>query len=160
VIAFVLIALIVGFLLLHNGNDANTPVVDQTTPTHHRTHTASSQPTQPTSSTTTDNTVQVDPADYVGRDFHAVSDELSRLGLQVQLDQLDNDGTHTPDAVTSVNPSGAVPKGSVVTVKYWGPAPATSAPTTPTSAPTTTTSSAALPPLTPPANQNQGGATG
>jgi serine/threonine protein kinase len=136
VAAFVAIAILIAWLLLRGGDQPTT----YTPPTR---HTHSSQPTQPTSSATTEDTlVNVDPSDYIGRDFHDVYDELTGLGLNVTLDEVTNDGTHTAGTVSSVNPSGQLQKGTLVTVQYYGqPAPTSSAPTTPasSSAPATTT---------------------
>ncbi|GAB2979791.1 serine/threonine-protein kinase [Nocardioides montaniterrae] len=132
VLVLVVIALLIAWLLLRGGGD-NTPTTYTSSPparTHH------TKPTAPSSSAAT--TVTVDPNAYIGRDFHDVYDDLTGLGLDVTLDQVDNDGTHTADLVSGVNPSGKVPVGSLVTVQYYGPAPATSSAAPTTSAPPTT----------------------
>ncbi|HWU23460.1 MAG TPA: PASTA domain-containing protein, partial [Nocardioides sp.] len=135
VAAFVLIAVLLAYLLLH-GNGGGTPATYQTTPATHATK-RSSAPTTPTSSATTDNVIQLDAADYVGRDFHVVDTELSGKGLNVQLQPQANDGTHTAGIVTQISPSGAVTKGQIITVTYWDNPPTSSAPTTPATTPTT-----------------------
>jgi serine/threonine-protein kinase len=139
VAAFVLIAVLIIWLLLRGGEQpaSDTP---PTTPTTH--HPTASTPTRPTSApTTASDLVTVDPADYIGRDIHQVQPELSDLGLNVQLDEVPNDGSHTTNTVSGVNPYGQLHQGQLVTVHYYGQPPATtsSAPTTPTtsSAPTT-----------------------
>ncbi|HWU23453.1 MAG TPA: hypothetical protein VN088_18075, partial [Nocardioides sp.] len=134
VAAFVLIAVLLAYLLLH-GN-GGTPATHQTPPPTHAT-TRSSTPTTPTSSATTADVIQLDAADYVGRDFHPVDTELSGLGLNVQLQPQANDGTHTAGIVTQISPSGAVTKGQIITVRYWDNPPTSSAPTTPPTTPTT-----------------------
>ncbi|GAB4001547.1 serine/threonine-protein kinase [Nocardioides ultimimeridianus] len=140
VAAFVLIALLLAYLLLH-GNGGGTPTTDRTTPATHAT-TRSSTPTTPTSSATTTEVIQLNAADYVGRDFHVVDTELSSQGLNVQLQPQPNDGTHTAGIVTQISPSGAVTEGQIITVSYWDNPPTSSAPTTPTTAPTTPTTAA------------------
>ncbi|GAB3853061.1 hypothetical protein GCM10028801_05060 [Nocardioides maradonensis] len=149
VAAFVLIAILVAYLLLHN--TGGTPATFQSPPTTAAT-TKSSKPTTPTSSATGPRIIHLNAADYVGRDFHAVDNELSAMNLNVQLNPVTNDGTHPAGIVTQIKPSGAVTEGDIITVTYWDqPAPTTAptTPTTPTSQATSTGSASALlaPPL-------------
>ncbi|HJQ05510.1 MAG TPA: protein kinase [Nocardioides sp.] len=149
VVAFVLIAILVAYLLLHSNN--GTPATFQSSPATTAT-TRSSKPTTPTTTATTPNIIRLNAADYVGRDFHVVSGELAAKNLNVQLDAVPNDGTHPAGIVTQISPSGAVTEGQIIKVTYWdNPAPTTAptTPTTPTSAATSTDSASALiaPPL-------------
>jgi len=140
----VVVAILIAVLLLNRGG-SNTPVV-QDTPTTHHTHTHSPSPSPTTSAT--QQMVDINADNYIGRDIHQVDPELSALGVRPRLVSMQNDGSHTPDSVAGVSPSGEVPKGSVVTVTYWGPAPATSAPATTSAPPPAASTPATTPPTT------------
>ncbi|WP_308196037.1 serine/threonine protein kinase [Nocardioides bruguierae] len=151
VLAIALLA-VGAFALLSGGDDeSDTGASAESTSASasaSRTRTRSASPSEETSAAAT---VSVDADDYVGRDVQAVQSELEDLGLLVQLDQVDNDGSGTEDQVTSVDPTGTLEEGDSVTVQFYGPAPTTQAPTetetvteTPSESatPTETTSSA------------------
>jgi serine/threonine protein kinase len=84
-------------------------------------------------------TVSVTESDYVGRPFQQVVSQLNNLGLNASASK----GQTAPSAdqvgnVYHVSPTGNVPKGTSVTVSYYGSA---SAPGAPSSAPTLSGSS-------------------
>lgn len=117
--------------------------------------TASATPTQtrstptptPTSEPTQD-TVNVIPAAYLGKDYRQVQTALANLGLQVTVLPQES-RTAAPGTVLELNPTGVVPKGSLITVIYAtapSPAPTTAAPTP---APTTSSPVAGPTPLSP-----------
>ncbi|MBC9732358.1 serine/threonine-protein kinase [Nocardioides marmotae] len=87
-------------------------------------------------------TVTIDEDDYLDRPVDEVRRELTRARLRVRTDEVANPGGRTPGLVTSVDPSGRLDEGELVTVQFWGPEPApepTPEPTTeaPTEEPTT-----------------------
>jgi hypothetical protein len=86
--------------------------------------------------TPTQDTVNVIPAAYLGKDYRQVQASLAGLGLQVTVLPQESSSA-TPGTVLELNPTGTVPKGSLITVIY-ATAPK-AAPTTaaPTPAPTT-----------------------
>ncbi|MEV7573904.1 protein kinase [Pseudarthrobacter sp. NPDC089323] len=109
---------------------------------------ASPTPTRNTPSPTqepTQETVNVIPAAYLGKDYRQVQSELSNLGLAVTVEPLQTSEA-APGRVVGLNPTGPLPVGSPITVTYAvAPPTATSTPT-PTPAPTT--SSVAAPTAT------------
>ena len=68
---------------------------------------------------TGDDTVTVNPDDYVGRDVHEVTDELKGLGLEPRPEKQTNDGTHQENTVASLDPTGELHQGDPITVYYW-----------------------------------------
>ena len=91
--------------------------------------------------------MEVDEADYVGRDYREVRERLDDLGLSPVLNELDNDGTHEAGTVDGLNPTGSLSEGDSITISYWGEAPATEEPTpepTPTETQTPSESSSPL----------------
>ena len=81
------------------------------------TKTASSAPT---TSATPDETVTVDPADYVGRPVKDATKQLEDLGLRVQVVTVDNPGDQEKDTVADVSPSGQVEPDQTVTLSVYG----------------------------------------
>jgi serine/threonine protein kinase len=67
-------------------------------------------------------TFDLDEGDYVGRDVKDVEGELKALGLKVQKEKLENDGTHEDDTVESVDPTTGLQEGDTVVVQHWGKA--------------------------------------
>ncbi|MFM9275931.1 PASTA domain-containing protein [Pseudarthrobacter sp. NKDBFgelt] len=111
------------------------------TPTQTRsTPTPTSEPTQ--------ELVNVIPAAYLGKDYRQVQADLAALGLAVTVVPQESTAD-APGRVLELNPTGAVPEGTAITVVYAvapEPEPTTSAPVpAPTAAPTT--SSVAAPAL-------------
>ncbi|MFF1882180.1 protein kinase [Pseudarthrobacter sp. NPDC058196] len=106
----------------------------RTTPSATPTQTRSTPTPTPTP---TQDTVNVIPAAYLGKDYRQVQASLAGLGLQVTV--LPQESTATPGTVLELNPTGTVPKGSLITVIYATapkPAPTTAAPTpAPTTSP-------------------------
>lgn len=115
-----------------------SPTVTSASPTPTRsTPTPTQEPTQ--------ETVNVIPAAYLGKDYRQVQSELSNLGLAVTVEPLQTSEA-APGRVVGLNPTGPLPVGSPITVTYAvAPPTATSTPT-PTPAPTT--SSVAAPTAT------------
>lgn len=88
------------------------------------------------------------PAAYLGKDYRQVRTSLANLGLQVTVLPQES-RTAAPGTVLELNPTGVVPKGSLITVIYAtapSPAPTTAAPTP---APTTSSPVAGPTPLSP-----------
>jgi serine/threonine protein kinase len=88
--------------------------------------TVEESPTETPEETPTDTeaeTFDIDESDYVGRDVKDVEGELKALGLKVQKEKLDNDGTHEDDTVESVDPTTDLQEGDTVVVQHWGKAP-------------------------------------
>ncbi|MBW4094338.1 MAG: protein kinase [Acidobacteria bacterium] len=82
------------------------------------TTTSSSAPPSTSSSTTsTSNTVNIVPAQYLGRPYTDVQNELIAKGFQVTLNPQFDD-TAAKNAVTAVNPAGPLTPGSPITVTY------------------------------------------
>jgi len=153
-VALILLLLfaLVGFLLNQMGlfSPAGNPTTGASTSTS-SSPSASATPTRTTPSATptqtrstptptptpTQDTVNVIPAAYLGKDYRQVQASLAGLGLQVTV--LPQESTATPGTVLELNPTGTVPKGSLITVIYAAapkPAPTTAAPTpAPTTSP-------------------------
>lgn len=119
----------------------------RTTPSATPTQTRNTPTPTPTTQPTQD-TVNVIPAAYLGKDYRQVQASLAGLGLQVTVLPQESSSA-APGTVLELNPTGAVPKGSLITVIY-ATAPPKPAPTTAAPSPTPTTSSQAGPtPLSP-----------
>ncbi len=136
----VLAAVLLTVLLLRNSSSSgnpkpsaspSTPTPTPTTSSPSATPTTSSPspsqtPTQPPSPTT----VNVNPADYIGRTLSAAQQSLSTKGLQVKVQ-----GSTDPNAtVTGITPSGLLQLGQTVTLITA--APPTTPPPTMTPSPT------------------------
>ena len=106
-----------------------------------------STPAQTPTPTPTQETVNVIPAAYLGKDYRQVQSALAGLGLAVTVLPQESSSA-APGTVLELNPTGVVPKGTQITVVYaTAPSPA---PTTAAPAPTPTTSSVAGPtPISP-----------
>ncbi len=107
--------------------DRQTPPFSATdspseTPPESTTETADQTPEE-TASETEAEAFEIDQDDYVGRDVKEVEDELKALGLKVQRQRLDNDGTHENDTVESVSPTSGLQEGDTVVVEHWGKTP-------------------------------------
>jgi serine/threonine-protein kinase len=123
VVASVLIAASVFGLLHDGGSSAPTSATTSSAPAPSTTATPAPTPT-PTPTPTTPAAVPLDAADYVGRPVAAVQAQLAALGLEVRLSPVRAPGVPAGHVV-AVDPSGAVPPGSTVTVSFAAP---TSAP--------------------------------
>ncbi|MBF4163965.1 serine/threonine protein kinase [Nocardioides acrostichi] len=150
VVALIAAIILVIVLVLTSGDDDASPRDTASSPPTSQ----SSQPTQSSSApeSSAPATLQVDPDDYVGRDYRDVQAELGDRGLNVKLDELDNDGSHDENIVEKLNPTGTLTEGDTVTVSYWGPAPSPSdspspSSSTSSSAPSDSTSPSAAGPL-------------
>ena len=116
-----------------------SPTVTSASPTPTRnTPTPTQEPTQ--------ETVNVIPAAYLGKDYRQVQSELSNLGLAVTVEPLQTSEA-APGRVVGLNPTGPLPVGSPITVTY-AVAPPTTPTATPTPTPVPTTSSVAAPTAT------------
>ncbi len=115
---------------------------EPTTPTSEpeTTQPETTEPTTTAPTTTAPAVIQVNPNDYVGRQVAEVESDLRGQGFDVTLNEVTNDGSQTEGEVESINPTGSVEEGALITVNYYG-APPPAAPTTPTTssatAPTT-----------------------
>ena len=117
-----------------SASSSPSPSATRTTPSATPTQTRSTPTPTPTP---TQDTVNVIPAAYLGKDYRQVQSSLAGLGLQVTV--LPQESTATPGTVLELNPTGTVPKGSLITVIYATapkPAPTSAAPTpAPTTSP-------------------------
>jgi serine/threonine-protein kinase len=166
-VALILLLLfaLVGFLLNQmglfspSGNPTSGTTTSSAPPSSATpTPTPSATPTQTRSTPTptptpepTEDTVNVIPAAYLGKDYRQVQTALANLGLQVTVLPQESRSA-TPGTVLELNPTGPVPKGSLITVIYATapspPAPTTTAPK-PTPAPTSSSPVAAPTPISP-----------
>ena len=78
--------------------------------------------------------VQINAADYLGRNVDVVASELRAKGLEVDTQPIDNPGDEDADTVAAVRPTAGLVEGDTVTVEYYREAEPTSEP--PTSEPT------------------------
>ena len=91
-----------------------------------------------------DTTIRIDEAQYLARPIADVERDLGNLGLRVQKEQVANPGDEIVGDVLSVNPTGALQPGDVVTVQFWGrlpSSPSTSPSDTPSDDPSDSVSS-------------------
>jgi serine/threonine-protein kinase len=156
-VALILLLLfaLVGFLLNQMGlfSPSGNPTTGTTTSSAAPssatpTRTPSATPTQTRSTPTptptpepTQDTVNVIPAAYLGKDYRQVQTALANLGLQVTVLPQES-ATADPGTVLELNPTGPVPKGSLITVIYaTAPSPPPTTTTAPKPTPTPTTSS-------------------
>jgi hypothetical protein len=152
-IALILLVLfaLVGFFLTQQGilfpaKDTTTTSASSSPPSASASPTRTSQsatptPTQPSATPTpTPEMVNIVAAGYLGKDYQAVRSALEKLGLSVTV--LPQESTETPGEVLDLNPTGSVPKGTLVTVTY-AVAPPAPEPTHTTAAPRPTTSQSA-----------------
>ena len=79
--------------------------------------------------------VQIDAADYLGRNVDEVAAELRDKGLEVDTQPVDNPGDEEADTVASVQPDQGLVEGDTVTVEYYREAEPTSEPPEPPSPP-------------------------
>jgi serine/threonine-protein kinase len=115
------------------GDDDDDPTASDTTsaPT-------SSAPTTEDTSTEESSSgpaeVQINEADYLGRNVDVVAAELRDKGLEVDTQPIDNPGGKEADSVATVRPTTGLVEGDTVTVEYYREAEPTSEP--PSSEPT------------------------
>jgi hypothetical protein len=120
VLAVALVAIIIILAINPTGGGGETPTAS-TTP--------SNSPT-PTVTPSSDR-VNIDPDDYVDRPFDDVEQEL--IDKELVVNRADGPAAPHPDlvgAVSSLNPTGNVTKGSTITVQVYGPYPNPSSPQT------------------------------
>jgi eukaryotic-like serine/threonine-protein kinase len=82
-----------------------------------------SSPTSPSVSPSQGAKVKVDAAAYRGRPLAEVRKELQGLDLVVKDRTVSNPGGRTAGTVAALDPTGAVPVGSTITLDVWGPVP-------------------------------------
>ncbi|MET4541616.1 serine/threonine protein kinase [Arthrobacter bambusae] len=130
-VALILLVLfaLVGFLITQSGFFSPTPSPSQSTtasasrsasPTSTSatpTPTQTSEAPSPTPTQSTPQTINLIPAEYLGKPFDTVSAQLSALGLQVRGEQVFDDQAAV-GIVTDLNPTGAVQPGEIITVQY------------------------------------------
>jgi hypothetical protein len=114
VVALVLLAAIV-YGVLHRGGGSASPASGTTAAHSTPAPTTTAAPTTPTP--TTPPPVLLAASDYTGRPVAEVQAQLTALGLNVQLDPVQAAGVPV-GKVVGIDPSGAVPPGSTVTVSY------------------------------------------
>lgn len=112
VLAVALVAIIIFLVVSPQDNDPTPPPTNTTKP-----------PDTPTPDPTTpSNTIEVDPADYVGRPFEDVRTDLAALGFGVEEEA--GSAASNPGQVGTVQRlslTGNVTKGSTITVFVYGP---------------------------------------
>jgi serine/threonine-protein kinase len=125
-VAAAIVALIV---IAAMGDDENEPRDPQSprssatdspdeTPPESPTDTASETPEESPTETEAE-TFDINEGDYVGRDVKEVEDELKALGLVVEREDVDNDGSHEKDTVAGVSPTTGLTEGDTVIVSVW-----------------------------------------
>ena len=154
-IALILLLLfaLVGFFLSQRGilfpsEDPTSAVTTSSAAPSSASPTRTSQSATPTQTRSTPTATQeptpelvnVIPAAYLGKDYRQVQADLAALGLAVTVVPQESTDD-APGRVIELNPTGAVPEGTAITVVYAvapEPEPTTSAPApAPTAAPTT-----------------------
>ena len=148
VVALVLAAILVGWLLLRGSAD-DAPPSEPTSPTASATTEA---PTETPTTSAGPETFDLDPADYVGQEVDSVLADLRGLGLKPQAKEITNPGGETPDTVAAVSPTKDLTEGDRVEVAYYGEEPRSETPT-PTPTPTPTEPTTAPPTTSPPASE-------
>jgi eukaryotic-like serine/threonine-protein kinase len=121
VLAVALIAIIIVLLIRPTGTATPTPTKTSASPTQSKTPTPTPTPT-PTANV-------INPSDYVGKKFTDVQATLIQLGYQV--DQATGPVADTPTkngTVSSLNPTGTVPKGKTIAVSVYQDYPGPTAP--------------------------------
>ncbi|WP_457964560.1 protein kinase [Arthrobacter sp. D1-29] len=161
-IALILLVLfaLVGFFLSQQGilfpgtettsSAASSPASTRATPTTTApSPTATRTTPAPTPTPTpTPETVNIISTAYLGKDYRQVQSALEQLGLSVTV--LPQQSAETAGTVLQINPTGTVPKGTLVTVIYAVPIPAPppSTPPAPPSSPAATSGTDPLPDCT------------
>ncbi len=128
------LAAIIALIVLATRGDDETDPRDQDSPsptvTESPSETPEESPTDTQSPTATQSpeespteteaqTFDINEGDYVGRPFPEVEAELRELGLNVQRDDVDNDGTRETDTVAGVSPTSGLSEGDTVTVSVY-----------------------------------------
>ncbi|MFI5085198.1 MAG: protein kinase [Actinomycetales bacterium] len=125
----VLVLFVIGALLLNSlgvfNTKATTTGSSSTTsssstssaPEPTSTSASTSATTATSATTTTDNTVMLIPAQYQGRPYPDVQNELSAKGFQTTLAP-EFSNTIPKNAVINIDPAGPVPKGTEITISY------------------------------------------
>ena len=129
-LALAVAAAIVALIWVATQGDADEDPTDEPQPSRSSTQESPSETVEETPSETPEETpteteaetFDIDAGDYVGRDVKDVEGELKALGLKVQKEKLENDGTHEDDTVESVDPTTDLQEGDTVVVQHWGKA--------------------------------------
>ena len=125
VLAVVLIAIVIFLLVRPTGTDA--PTTPSTTPSQSKTPTPTPTPTA--------TSTLINAADYVGKPFDQVSSALGNAGYEVT--QAAGPVADTPNkngTVSSLDPTGNVPKGKTIKVFVYQDYPGAPSPQAPTAA--------------------------
>jgi serine/threonine protein kinase len=134
--ALVAIVLIVVIVVAATRGDGDNPIseggVTDSAPTSSAPTTEDTTTSQESSSAPAE--VQIDEADYLGRNVDDVATDLRAKGLEVDTQPIDNPGDEKADTVASVSPTRGLVEGDTVTVEYYREAEPTSEP--PSSEPT------------------------
>ena len=138
-IVLLVLALVAAIILIivvatqaNNDNDDDPTASDTSSAPTSSAPTTEDTPTEESSSAPAE--VQIDEADYLGRNVDAVATELRAKNLKVDTQPVDNPGGKDADTVASVSPTSGLVEGDTVTVEYYREAEPTSEP--PSSEPT------------------------
>jgi serine/threonine-protein kinase len=132
-----LVAVIALIAVALSSGDEEDPAQDPQQPRRTQTEQPTTEPAEPTTEPTTEATPTPTPTptptatepetfdlaegDYTGRPFPEVEAELQGLGLVVQRNDVDNDGTEVPETVAGIDPTSDLAEGDTVTVDVWKP---------------------------------------
>ncbi|MDQ3465507.1 MAG: serine/threonine protein kinase [Actinomycetota bacterium] len=131
-LALVVLAGVIGLVVAQNLDTSDTPeqttgptVTTEQTTTEQTTAEQTTTEATTTEQTTTEpppeeETVNLNPADYVGRDIDTVTDELEELGFEVNPDPMETN-QFPPGTVGQIDPSGEQEVGTEITVPYAVP---------------------------------------
>ncbi|MEI7056358.1 serine/threonine protein kinase [Nocardioides sp. CCNWLW239] len=129
VVIVLLVAVIIAVIWIIStlAADPKTPSTDNasTTPSASSTPTPSEEPEEEPKA------VEINEDDYIGRNVDDVRRELQDKGLKVDPTVQDNDGSHEPDTVSSLDPTRNLYEGNTITVRYYGERPVVEPPPTP-----------------------------
>lgn len=117
VMAALALALLVTVVIAGLGDEPGTGNEPNPTPPA---ASGTSTPRVPTP-TSTPASVRVAASTYVGDPLAVTRSALAQLGLRTRVVSSVNDGSHTPGTVASLQPTGTVPEGTLITLHVWGP---------------------------------------
>lgn len=121
VVIVMLVAVIVAIIWIIStlaGNPETAPASDAST-----TPSVTAEPTPSEEPEEEPKPVEINEDDYVGRNVDDVRRELQDMGLKVDATVQDNDGSHEPDTVSSLDPTRNLSEGDTITIRYYGERP-------------------------------------
>ncbi|MGH3353582.1 MAG: protein kinase domain-containing protein [Nocardioides sp.] len=113
----VVLAVIWIFSALAGGPDDNPTSDTSTAPS------ATSTPSPTEAAEEEPKAIEINEDDYVGRNVDEVRRELSDMGLKPDPQVQDNDGSHEPDEVSSLDPTRNLYEGDTIIVRYYSERP-------------------------------------